>query len=225
MTTSPEPTDADTPRTNAALREEAVTRLVTTSIDMVARHGASRLTLVDVGRAAGYSHSLPNYYFKTKTRLLSEAYAFILRQARERIRQWVKTREPAPVRPGLQNVLATIRAYIALIEADRAGSRAMHIILSESISSMPELLEWVRPHNRGLLDFFEGELRTAVQRGEIAADTDVAALALLIAALLRGSVAQHMVDPEQVDLDQLARTLTLLLGRGLAATPVAASSG
>jgi AcrR family transcriptional regulator len=214
-----EPTlqEATGARTNAELREDAMTRMVQTSIDMIAERGASRLSLVDVGREAGYSHSLPNYYFKTKTRLLTDVYAYILQRARVRIRTWVKTKEPGRVRPGLQNVQATIRAYLGLIQSDPAGSRAMHIILSESVSSMPELLHSVRPHNRQLLEFFEAELRTAVQRGEVDASIDVPSLALLIAALLRGSVAQYMVDPEKVDLDRLATTLTQLLSRGVSA--------
>lgn len=204
------------PRTNAELREEAITRMIQTSIEMVASRGASRLSLVDVGREAGYSHSLPNYYFKNKTRLLTEVYAFILRHARVRIRNWVKTEEPGRIRPGLQNVLATIRAYLALIRNDPAGSRAMHIILAESMSSMPELLPAVRPHNRQLLEFFEAELRTAVQRGEVDPDIDIASMSMLIAALLRGSMAQYMIDPEKVDLERLGDTLTKLLCRGMA---------
>lgn len=216
MTDEPTPPKAGAARTNAELREEAVTRMVETSVDMIAERGASRLTLVDVGRESGYSHSLPNYYFKNKARLLTEVYAFILGRARDRIRDWVKTREPVRVRPGLQNVQATIRAYIALIRNEPASSRAMHVILAESVSSMPELLDAVRPHNRQLLQFFEAELHTAVKRGEIDPATDVPALALLIAALLRGSVSQYMVDPAMVDLDRLAATITQLLARGIA---------
>jgi AcrR family transcriptional regulator len=204
------------PRTNADLREEALKRMIETSIDMISRRGAARLSLVDVGLESGYSHSLPNYYFKSKARLLSAVYAYILERARLRIRTRIKLNEPDKIRPGLQNVQATIRAYLGLIRIDPSGSRAMHSILSESVSSMPELLPAVQPHNRQLLDFFEGELRTAIQRGEVAPDIDVASIALLITALLRGSVAQYMVDPERVDLDRLATTLTQLLNRAIA---------
>jgi AcrR family transcriptional regulator len=217
MTSSdPSADESHRPRTNAELREEAMGRMVQTTISMIAERGASRLSLVDVGRDAGYSHSLPNYYFKSKTRLLTEVYAFIVDRAKGRIRDWAKANTPERIRPGLQNVLATVRAYLGLIRIDATGSRAMHIVLSESISSMPELLQAVKPHNRQLLDFFEAELRTAIQRGEIDASIDVQSMALLIAALLRGTVAQYMVDPERVDLDQLAATLTLLLSRGTA---------
>ena len=49
----------DRPRTNAELREEAISRMTLTAIRLIAEHGAAKLSLVDVGREAGFSHSCP----------------------------------------------------------------------------------------------------------------------------------------------------------------------
>src|SRR5690606_32663532 len=68
----------DMARTNLELREEATDRMVKAAIELVAEKGASRLTLAEVGRRAGYSHTLPNYYFKNKTNLLSLVYSNII---------------------------------------------------------------------------------------------------------------------------------------------------
>ena len=73
-------------RTNAELRDEAIGRMTTTAMRLVAARGAARLSLVDVGRESGYSHSLPNYYFGSKKGLLLHVYRYIVHNARDKIR-------------------------------------------------------------------------------------------------------------------------------------------
>jgi AcrR family transcriptional regulator len=211
--------EEDKPRTNAELREEAVRRMLETAITMIAEGGVGKLSLVDVGRRAGYSHSLPNYYFKSKSRLLVDVYDFIIRRARGRISAFAKANTPHRIRPGLQNVLATVQAYLRLSEVDLTTAKAMNAIVSEGVSSMPDVLPAVRAQNQLLQDFFEAEIRQGITRGEIDPDLDVEALALMICALLRGAVGQWRLDPERVDFDRLARTVCLVLSRAVARPP------
>lgn len=206
----------DKPRTNAELREEAVRRMLETAITMISESGVSGLSLVDVGRRSGYSHSLPNYYFKSKSRLLIEVYDFIMRRARARISASAKAAAPGRIRPGWQNVLATVQAYLRLSSVDLETARAMNAIVSESVSSMPDVLPAIRAQNRLLLDFFAAEIRLGVSRGEIDPELDLEALSVLITSLLRGAVAQWRLDPERVDLDRLAQTVSLVLTRAVA---------
>jgi len=203
------------PRTNAALREEAIRRMTLTAIRLIAEQGAARLSLVDVGREAGFSHSLPNYYFGSKKGLLLHVYSFLVKGAPGKIGRWWRARQLGHIRPGLPHIRATIRGYLGLVEDDPAPSRAWHVLWSESISSMPELLESVRAMNRRFVDFFAQELKVAIERGEADPDIDVEALAMLLAAAVRGVVAQYMVDPERVDPQRIADTLIMLLDRGI----------
>lgn len=205
----------DRPRTNAELREEATGRMLSTAIRLIAQKGASRLSLVDVGRESGYSHSLPNYYFKTKKHLLLEVYAFIVGSFRIRSRAWIKEHMPQPIRPGIGNLEASVRGYLALATTDDTRSRAMHALWSESLSSMPELLEEVGPSNRRNLAMFEQQIRAGIQRGEIDPEVDVEALAVLVMGVLRGAVWQKLVDPGRVDLDRVSDTVVCLLRNGL----------
>lgn len=205
------------PRTNAELREEATGRMVETAIRLIAQRGASKLSLVDVGRESGYSHSLPNYYFKTKKGLLLEVYAFIVDSFRARARKWIKGNIKHWVRPGLDNIEATVRAYLGLAGTDPTRSRAMHVLWAESFSSMPELLEEVRPSNRRTLEFFEEQIRIGIQRGEIDPEVDPEALAVVIFALMRGAVAQHLLDPERVSLERVTESVMSMLRRGILA--------
>lgn len=204
------------PRTNAELRDEAIARMLKTAVRLIAERGATRLSLVDVGREAGYSHSLPNYYFGSKTGLLRQVYAYIIGGARPRIRDRARRCHPDRIRPGLSNIRATVLGYLGLINEDRTGARAMHVLWSESISSMPELVDSVRPWNRLFVEFFDQQLRIGIARGEVSPDLDVESVAILLAALLRGAVAQMLADPEQVDVEWLAAAAVRLIERGVA---------
>ncbi len=95
----------------------------------------------------------------------------------------------------------------------------MHALWAESISSMPELLEEVRPLNQGSLQMFEEQIRIAIQRGEIDPGVDVESLAVMIFGMLRGVVAQWLIDPERVDLARVADAAIAVLHKGLAPEP------
>jgi len=206
----------DAPRTNAELRDESIRRMTETAIRLVAARGAAKLSLVDVGRESGFSHSLPNYYFGSKKGLLVHVYEFIVQGVSGKIVRWWQKRGFGKIRRGLPNIRATIRGYLGLVDDDPTPSRAWHVLWSESISSMPELLEVVRPMNRRFVDFFERELRVAIELGEADPGVDVEALSLLVAASLRGAIAQYMVDPQRVNLPRIADALIALLDRGVA---------
>ncbi len=207
--------DAGNPRTNAEYRDEAIGRMMEAAIRLIAERGASKLSLVDVGREAGYSHSLPNYYFKSKKQMLLDLYTFIIDGARGRFREWTRVHFPERLRPGLSNVQGTIRGYLWLVQTDLPSTRAMNILASEAICSMPELLEVVQPNNRAFMDFFQYQLRTGIRRGEIDPSIDVEAITLLIVATLRGATAQYMADPRNVNLQKLADTMVDLLNRSI----------
>lgn len=223
MDTSTEP-QIDRPSTNAELREEATGRMIDTAIRLIAERGATRLSLVDVGRASGYSHSLPNYYFKSKKQLLVEVYTRIVANFQQRSKVWSKARAPGPLRAGMGVIGSTIGAYCNLAAEGRPDSRAMHALWSESLSAMPELLEDVRPLNQKSLEFFEAQIRIGVERGEIDPGVNVEALAVMIFGMLRGVVAQWLIDPERVDLARVADLAIAVLRKGLAPEPPANAS-
>lgn len=215
----------DQPKTNAELREVAISRMIQTAIRLIARDGASKLSLVDVGRESGYSHSLPNYYFKTKQKLLLEVYAFIVGRFRTRATAWAREHIAGRITPGLENIDATVRAYLALVRVDPERSRAMNVIWAESFSSMPGLLEEVRPANARTLLFFEEEIRIGIAKGEIDPSFDPKALAMVIVSTLRGAVSQYLLDSDGVNLDTVADTLVALLRKGVRPAPPPADGG
>jgi len=213
MNLPPDTAEADT-RTNAELREAAVSRMLETAIRLIASHGAAKLSLVDVGRESGYSHSLPNYYFKTKKGLLLQVYERILTGFRVHMREWARTRSPVRVRPGLSNVEATIRAYTSLCGGER--SKAMHVLWAESFSSTPDLQAIVRPFNEQAIQNLMDQVQIGMARREIRADVDPAVVGTIVLAALRGIAAQALIEPDTVNLEQTGETLIKILRHGLA---------
>jgi AcrR family transcriptional regulator len=64
-------------RTQAERREQAERRLLDAALAVVARRGSVRMTLAEVGEAAGYSRGLPAHRFGSKAGLLRALAAHI----------------------------------------------------------------------------------------------------------------------------------------------------
>ncbi len=201
-------------RTKAELREEAIRKMIDAAIRLIAEKGASGLSIAEVGRAAGYSHSLPNYHFKTKKQLLLDVYSFIVSDYLRVSKNRMTTQTGRTVRPGLDFLEATVRSYFGL--SDTPGARAIHVLWAESVSSMPELHDEIRESNRRNLDHLEAHVRIGIERGEIDASVDPASTAVMLMGQLRGVLAQKILDPERVDLGAIAETVVATLRRGLA---------
>src|SRR5690606_17323707 len=97
-------------------------------------------------------------------------------------------------------------------------ARATHVLWAESFSSTPELLDEVRKNNDETIVTIANHIRTGIERGEIRRDIDVDALALIVIGTLRGIVSQKLIDPENVDMDRISKTLVEVLLNGLQET-------
>lgn len=222
---SAQPTPRDTARTNLELREEATARMLKATIELVAEKGASRLTLAEVGRKAGYSHTLPNYYFKNKATLLTLVYANIISRFRDYMGRWTKSRPTAERKAGFASFLTLVKGYLEGARTDSPRARATHVLWAESFSSMPELLDEVRRNNQDTIVTIAAHIRTGIERGEIRPDVDADALALVVIGALRGIVSQRLIDPASTDMDRVAHTLVDLLAHGLQARQDSSKTG
>lgn len=92
-------------RTQGERRAEAEHRLLEAAMGIVAQRGTVRMTLAEVGEAAGYSRGLPAHHFGSKAGLLHALAGYI----GERFGQQ-RARGPA-LQPGLDAILGNIRFY------------------------------------------------------------------------------------------------------------------
>ena len=176
-------------RTQAARREEAERRLLDAALKIVAERGTVRMTLAEVGEAAGYSRSLPAARFGSKAGLVHALAGYIGERFGEQ-----RQRGPA-LAPGLAAITGNIHFYFARRGGAWTATRALLVMMTESaMDPGSELQAEVAAYNRSARAWFEQHIRTGIERGEIAPGTDPAATAVVLLGAMRGVMLQWLVD-------------------------------
>lgn len=177
-------------RSHAERREEAERRLLDAALAIVAQRGSVRMTLAEVGAAAGYSRGLAAHRFGSKAGLVQALAGYIGEQFGQQ-----RARGPA-LQPGLDAILGNIRFYFGRRGPAWLSSRALLVMMNEAcIEAQPELRPVVAAYNRGALAWFEQHIATGIARGEIAPHTDPGITAVLLLGAMRGIALQWLVDP------------------------------
>ena len=190
-------------RSHAERRQTSEHLLLEAALEIVAQRGSVRMTLAEVGEAAGYSRGLPAHRFGSKAGLVHALAGYI----GERFGQ---QREGAPRRePGLDAILGNIHFYFSRQGDALIATRALLVMMTEScMAPASELRQEVASYNRQALAWFEQHIRAGITGGEIAADTNPATTAVILLGAMRGVMLQWLVDdriPLAAVRDQLLR--------------------
>jgi AcrR family transcriptional regulator len=195
-------------RSQAERRDEAEQRLLAAAVRLVGERGLERITLAEVGEAAGYSRGLPAHYFGGKNGMVVSLVQHII----EGFGQALGRAEHH--RLGLDRLLGTVTFYFDGARRDPTGVRALYVLLGEGLSNdlVAERLAELNARGAGA---FEANLAAAVAAGEVRADIDVGAQAILILATLRGAVGQWLLAPNDIDLAAVSAAYIASLRRSL----------
>lgn len=192
-------------RSQSERRDEAEQRLLAAAVRLVAEQGLERVTLADVGEAAGYSRGLPAHYFGSKAGLtVALARHLIDGFGRALDRTERHTR-------GLARLLGATAFYLDSAIKEPTGARALSVILGEGLAN-----PLISALNARCVKGFECNLRAAAGGGEIRPDVDPRAQAVLILAALRGAVSQWLLAPDAIDLAAVRDEFVASLKRSLA---------
>jgi AcrR family transcriptional regulator len=194
-------------RTNAQRRMEAEQRILEAALSIVAAKGSERMTLAEVGEAAGYSRGLPQIHFGSKSGLLDALAEHIV----ERFR--AERAATQTVEPGLSSIRASINVYFSGKRANRKWGRALIVMMTEASLDGSGLRPIVATYNRSVLRFFERNIRAGIERGEIDPAADPKALAVVLMGAMRGALLQGMSDdglPMRKVRDELLRVVDRL---------------
>lgn len=197
-------------RSQAERREEAEARLLQAATALVAERGLERVTLADVGEAAGYSRGLPAHYFGSKAGLivtLANQLVGGFGRSLDRVERHA---------PGLERLAGIVRFYLDSARKDPVRAKALLVLLADGLNN-DLVREPLAALNARSVSAFETNLAAAIEKGEARADIDVAAQAILILATLRGVVSQWQLAPDDIDLAQVRDELVASLKRSLAA--------
>lgn len=177
-------------RTQAERREEAERRLLDAAIEIVARTGTVRLTLAEVGEAAGYSRGLPAHRFGNKAGLVRALAAHINERFLEQIRA-------APARePGLDTIRGHVSLYFSRGERHWTNTRALLVMMTEGFMGDAQMKADLTEYNRAAMAFLERHIRIGIERGEVCPDADAANTAMMILGAMRGVMLQRLIDED-----------------------------
>lgn len=170
-------------------RADAETKLLDAAVELVVEKGYDKLTLADVGEAAGFSRGLPAHYFGSKDNLLALVAERIVASFTSRI-------EAREVNADAITAIAASLREIAQRTADRqVVSRALPIIIGASLVN-PELAKTIKRLNDTGIDWLAAQLQRGVDEGLIRGSINVRAEAIAIGAFHRGCSAYRLVDPD-----------------------------
>jgi AcrR family transcriptional regulator len=196
-------------RSQAERRDEAEQRLLAAAVRLVGERGLERITLSEVGEAAGYSRGLPAHYFGGKSGMVVSLVQHIINSFG---RALVRAEHHDQ---GLDRLLGVVAFYFHNARRDPVGARALFVLLGEGLNNelVADRLAELNARSAGA---FEADLMAGVAAGEVRADIDVKAQAILILATLRGAVGQWLLAPDAIDLDAVSATFVTSLRRSLA---------
>ncbi|MFC5720292.1 TetR/AcrR family transcriptional regulator [Streptomyces gamaensis] len=152
--------------------------------------GLESASLRDVAAEAGMSLGQLQHYFTGKDELLVFALGHINELATQRVRERILALHTGPGEPPPRDVLReTAKVMLPLDDESRSGILVQVAYFARAVVD-ERMLAHAQEGLPLLLDFFSGQIRRAVERGEVAAHRDPRTEAMLLMALTDG-LANH----------------------------------
>lgn len=196
-------------RTQAERRAESDRRLLRATAELVVERGIEGASLAEIGRRAGYSHSLVHQRFGSKD-------ALIERLNEEAVRMFTtSTVDRIGSASGAEAVQRVAGTYLDLVHGPDPVARVHLVVWSEAVARgsgrRPYRASWDRLLRSSLATMIAAGIKDGSIRGDIEPD----AAAVIVVGLLRGVALQLMLDPgagsadaaRDVVLDHLDRML------------------
>jgi AcrR family transcriptional regulator len=180
-------------RTQVERRQDAERRLLDSAIDLIGRKGVQGLTLSDVGIEAGYSRGLVTHHYGTRD-------AFLRVVTEDLRRRFVDAEQLEPHAPGLEMVISLAELYLS---GSGPNARAMNALMAEALVAGGSLQEDMQQFTAITRRFLAFHIRHGIEHGEIRADIDPRAHAIMILGMLRGVAAQALLHPDKVQLEAM----------------------
>ena len=200
--------------------ERSSKRLLEAATELIADQGYSATTIAQIAQKAGYSHGLVSQRFGSKSDLIRMlATEFQNYFAIDKLEPELKERS------GLDALIVLIETYLDAVAGSGTLGRAYYELFGESIVLVPEIHETFVQADRNFRDLLMKTIRAASDLGEIPAAVDVAAIASVVLAILRGISMQWLLDGGSIDLAaikaEIRRVFELAFSRSEAGAPSA----
>lgn len=193
--------------------------LILDTAEMVFRDkGVGHTTLAEIASAAGVTRGAIYWHFTNK--------AALLQAMNDRVHLPLEAMHQSLADKALNDPLAKLResarGVLTQVANDERARRVFEIFSykCEFVGEMAEMLHRQRESRRGCLQDLEGNLRLAVEKGQIPADVDVRRTAIGMYALVHGLIETWLLDPDSFDLVETGERLVQDFCAGIAHRPV-----
>jgi AcrR family transcriptional regulator len=194
-------------------RERSESRMLAAAVELFARQGSGRTTLVEIGKVAGYTHGLVGHRFGSKGGLVRRLLRNLQRDFSRRQLTEITTR-----RTGLEALLDVVRSSLNLMAEGTTSARvirALTVLAGEALGPVPEILNDVIILNRNFKLVLRKLIEQGIEAGEIRSDVRPAEQATIILGMLRGIENQWCQDPSSIPLDSISQEVVASLRRSL----------
>jgi AcrR family transcriptional regulator len=190
-------------RTQAQRRAESEHRILQAAAELFGEQGYVDTTMEQIGARAGFSAALIARKFGSKPGVIEALLATIRRNT------------GAAIDPdGERDVVDVVRRYVTLIGDGNVWSRALYVLMAESVGPLRDKAELFAKHNRSFIATLAAAITRAQRDGLANPDLKARPLATELVARIRGVTLLWLIDPT-VDfagmtarlIDELQKTL------------------
>lgn len=182
-------------RAQAERRAQSDRRMIRAAQELIAKKGASGISMAEIGTAAGYSRGLPAERFGSKVALLQAVIDYSDHWFNEKLAAALDGRQ------GLDAIRIRINTHLQGVRETSTATLVLYQLSMESFSTLPELRPRIAALGRAYRDGFKQHLAEAKALGEVRDDMDADQTAVLIVGAMRGVAMQVLIDGNDGEID------------------------
>jgi len=181
--------------TQAERTKASDSAMLKAAISIIATEGHYNMTLIKVGKAAGFTGGLVSYRFGSKSGLLQAVSERILELWNNRTLDNKKLVESN----GVELLKLIAESYLNDVKKRSDLIVAQHRLRNASYGSCPDLLPYFQEFDKSMRARIS---KIIIDSGQAPATFNADAFAVSFMALLRGVSQQYFIDQKNVDLKQ-----------------------
>lgn len=183
-------------RTQAQRREESQHRILRAAAELFAQQGYVNTTMEQIGTRAGFSAALVARKFGSKPGVIEALLKEIRRNT-----MTVMDRGDDP------SIIDVIRNYVGLIADGNVWSRALYVLMAESLGPLRDKAELFAEHNRTFMATIANGIKKAQRTGCADPAVKPRVLAAEVLSRIRGATLLWLIDPDGIDFKTLSDEL------------------
>ncbi len=187
-------------RTQTERRASSERTVLDAAAQLIAERGSTKASFAEIAAVAGCSHGLPHYLFGSKAKMLDALVAECADQLSERV-----VAEAVGDTTGLHALRKVLLTFVRSLEDPWSWTRALYVLLGESLGSAPELRPALNAYHERLRVQIRAWIVEGIDAGDVRADVDPDAAAVVVLGVVRGIGFQVLSDPDLFDVRTLAR--------------------